>query len=220
MSKYYRKINSPFMRDKKGVFTEEFADPAFEEHLHEKWLWDYKWNGTNVGFDVDTREVFGRTAKSMFTPFQLKVVQHWADSMGFSSEFWESKRDGLTQVYGELIGTGIQGDPHGVNGLMVVTTDYRWGDAYHAVDGPSSRRPLGEVIDMFRAGYGHEVVHAPVGITHDGNWCIWEAEGTEADLRVRFDPSGFEGVVGRFGEEAVDAPRLITKLKVEDRWSW
>ncbi len=220
MSRYYRKINSPYKRDPKGKeFIPEFADSEFEEHLDDVWLWDYKWDGTNVGFDVDTRDVFGRTENTTLTAFQWKVVRHWAESMGFDSEYWESKSDGLTQVYGELIGTGVQGDPHGVDGLMVVTTDYRWGDNYNAVEKPSSRRPLGEVIDMFRTGHGHEVVSAPIGITHEGHWCIWEAEGHESDLKVRFS-SYFEGVIGRFGEEAQGSPRLVTKLKIKDRWSW
>lgn len=108
---YYHKINSPFKRER-GKFTSEFADIEFAEYLHDDWNWYFKWDGMNVGVDLFSLRPFGRTKNSAFTYDQWRMLSEWALSVaGYSPR---------GNVYGELVGPGIQSNPHKFESLRVM----------------------------------------------------------------------------------------------------
>lgn len=185
MSKYFTKINSPYKRDPKGkAFIPEFADPVFEENLHSDWKWYYKWDGTSVGFEWGG-EPFGRTKDSALSWEQWKAVLSWQEfEQGFTL------LDDIKYVYGELVGPGIQGNPHGLEELEVITFASRDATSYHLdSDNLWWGCSLQEAINEFRVNRA--------GLKQ-------EAQGY------------FEGLVGHLAAD----PNVITKLKVKDRWSW
>lgn len=181
MSKYYRKINSPYKRDKKGVFIPEFADPVFEEHLDSVWAWTYKWDGTSVGFEVGG-EVFGRTPDSALSWEQWKTVL-----------VWQQYREGLlengeTYVYGELVGPDVQRNPHGLDRLAVMQFDSRSGENYLGL------------------GYQQDIAYASLREAIDK-----ARTGFLPDLLPDGDPRYFEGVVGRLVDDPNVITKLKVK---------
>jgi hypothetical protein len=177
--RYYPKINAPFMRDKKGRFTDEWADPLFEEYAHEDWDWFYKWNGTNVGLDVKSHTFFGRTEKTTFTGAQAATLQEW-------TQRWQDPE--LEYVYGELVGPGIQGNPHGLDHLEVKEFE-GWASGLYP-------RALGET--MFRTSLSEMAAAC-----RDKDFPFVSTK----DLYI-------EGYVGRL----LGSSNILTKLKVKDRW--
>jgi len=124
--RYYPKINAPFMRDEKGRFVkDQWADPVFERHQDDEWSWYYKWDGTNVGMTTDGW--FGRSERSMFTAEQADCLDRWYTNKRDSLLRLES---GLEYLYGELVGPGVQGNPHDFAELAVVEFE-RWDVAPH-----------------------------------------------------------------------------------------
>lgn len=193
MSKYYRKINSPYKRDPKGkAFIPEFADPVFEEYFDSQyWSWNYKWDGTSVGFEVGG-DVFGRTEATALTNDQWNTVRAWQKSV----EPHAGTHCGpVKYVYGELVGPGIQGNPHGLDHLTVVTFDSQLEDGTYYEFGVIHHYGLRlrDVVDMARNGGLHE---AFPGVEY------------------------VEGLVGRFWGDDRYKDGIITKIKVKDRWSW
>lgn len=116
MIRYYPKINAPFVRDERGRFVADaWADPVFDLHLDDQWHWYYKWNGTNVG--MNDRGWFGRSERSTFTTEQADCLDNW----------YAGARDRVTDgqfLYGELVGPGINGNPHEWDELGVVEFEH------------------------------------------------------------------------------------------------
>ncbi len=213
VSKYYRKINSVYQRDKKGVFIPEFSDPVFEEALNSNFGWYRKWNGTSVGFEVGG-EVFGRTEKTNLTDAQWDVVREWKREweelvlprFDNPSDGWIHQFQRPDFVYGELVGPGVQGNKHVLDALEVKEFDWRTGDDYFACpEPPLFHATLKEVIDIYRAG----------GRMPERLYEYWPSYREDVY---------WEGLVGRtatpFYGFHFDNESIITKIKVEDRWSW
>lgn len=220
MSKYYRKINSPYKRDPKGkAFIPEFADPVFEEYFDSQyWSWNYKWDGTSVGFEVGG-DVFGRTEATALTNDQWNTVRAWQKSV----EPHAGTHCGpVKYVYGELVGPGIQGNPHGLDHLTVVTFDSQLEDGtYHefgVIRHYGLRQPFDNIVlnddDKGTAspttsiGYGSSLRDV-VDMARNGGL-------HEAFPGVEY----VEGLVGRFWGDDRYKDGIITKIKVKDRWSW
>lgn len=194
-SKFYRKIDSPYKRENNGrFFLPEFADPLFEEHFDDVWEWDYKWDGSSVGFEFVVGEPFGRTEGAAFSWQQWKTVVEWGEFLKdrFYSYDGPALLDFPEYVYGELVGPGIQKNPHGLKELAVVSFDSRAGGNYVGLSPVHGRKTLREAVELFRAGKGTQVLDVTSGSDY------------------------FEGVVGRLAGNQ----NVITKLKVKDKWSW
>ncbi len=214
LSKYYRKINSVYQRDKKGVFIPEFADPLYEEYLDESWMWYYKWNGTNVGFEVGG-DVFGRTERTALTDEQWGVVRRWQKAIE------PNVQPEVKYVYGELVGPGVQGNPHQLDRLTVVTFDtYTDRDRYNC-NAVNLSHGMGLFFDI---PFDPEASYNALFLGH-GSITLRQMIDLfrEGDPGRLFDsPAYFEGVIGYLWTNLNGRPyqEIATKIKVEDRWSW
>lgn len=220
MSKYYRKINSPYMRDKKGVFVPEFSDPVFEEYLDSKyWSWDYKWDGTSVGFEVGG-DVFGRTEKTSLTNDQWETVRAWKDAL---EPHVGSHYGPVKYVYGELVGPGVQGNPHGFDHLTVVTFDCQLEDGTYRQHGVIQQYGLRQPFDHIVLNDDEEGTASPSTASAYGSLSLRGVINSARDgsLHEAFpDVPYMEGLVGRFWGDDRYKDGIITKIKVKDRWSW
>ena len=182
--RYYPKINSPLLRDAKGRFIPgQWADPVFEQHRNEPWYWYYKWNGTNVGMTADGW--FGRTVHSAFTDAQGIYLDQWLSQAQAQGRLTDGQ-----YLYGELIGPGIQGNPHNRLHLQVVEFELWDGAATTPVPVP----------------YGlHTIETLSRQLT---------AHRTKRNL-FGWGGGYLEGYVGRL----VADPSVVTKIKTRDKWT-
>ena len=103
----------------------------------DKWLLTEKMDGTSVILSIgkDGDDFHGRTAKSQFTPAMtafLSVQTALACSRLYDHGIEEA------DIYAELFGEGIQGNPHGMEGMHLRVFDVRiggfWLDWYNMIN--------------------------------------------------------------------------------------
>jgi len=104
----YPKIHSPFKRDSKGRFLQEYSIPEFKMLEDMEWVWTEKIDGTNIRViwdsDAKTLEFRGRTDRA-------QIPEHLLKRLGqlFSVEkFEEMYPDTSMIIYGEGYGKKIQ----------------------------------------------------------------------------------------------------------------
>jgi len=102
----YHKINSLYMRDEKGDFTNEFARPEFEYLFDLEWVGTEKVDGTNISIQYVDGEVskFGRSDKSKIPEHLDKRLDEIISTIDFKEMFGETS----VYLYGEGYGHKIQ----------------------------------------------------------------------------------------------------------------
>lgn len=197
----YHKIQSVWMRDSKGKFTDDFATPEIRLLSGMEWLWHEKIDGTNVRIIIDPNHGIGfrgKAERSLLSVPLTKALDRLFPEAMLRSHF----PDGAV-LYGEGIGPKIQGGLYKGDWDFVLF-DVRVGGLW---------LEQSTVVDVAKA---MELSRAQVV----GTGKLWEAE-----LHVQ---SGFksllnsetkaEGLVLRPMGEFLDRQgnRIITKLKAKD----
>lgn len=122
---YNPKTKTLFQRDDKfKVIPGYLTDVRYG--LINKWLLTEKMDGTSVILSTKNRgySFHGRTAKSQFTPAMQQFLDYEAQSA--ANNLYHSMVD-EADIYAELYGEGIQGNPHGVDGMHLRVFDVRIG---------------------------------------------------------------------------------------------
>lgn len=123
---YNPKTKTLFQRDDKfKVITGQLTDERFG--YIDKWLLTEKMDGTSVIISTKDRtwSYHGRTAKSQFTPAMAEFLDYQSQSA--ANNLWHSIIP-QADIYAELFGEGIQGNPHGMKGMHLRVFDVRIGD--------------------------------------------------------------------------------------------
>lgn len=107
----YHKIKSVFMRDQRGRFTDQLADPIFDYLKDNMWSLTEKVDGTNIRihWDHEKRDVWigGRTKDASIPVFLLDAIRG-----KFTPELFSIYPDVSMTLYGEGFGRKIQKDGH------------------------------------------------------------------------------------------------------------
>lgn len=203
----YPKIQSPFKRGEKGVFTDEWAHPAFEYLADVPWCATEKVDGMNMRLYITDRIGFavgGRTNDSQ-VPAQLQL--HMAE---LGARLYESgELAGLT-LYGEGFGPKIQSGGKYRDDQAFIMFDARtnlgrWLERGE-LEAMAARHSIPLVVELEFRKLGYWVSEL-------------RAAAFDGSFRSALNPAAeAEGVVLRPAVELQDGHgnRIITKLKLKD----
>lgn len=201
---YNPKCKTLFKRDDKFKVTDELTDSRFWQIG--QWVATRKMDGTSVILSIHNGvdggySFYGRTAKSQFTPAMSEFLDDAASNALFSLA-----DEGVYQadIYAELFGQGIQGNPHGMEGMHLRVFDVRIGGYWldwENVDDVAAKAGLTPVDVMF-VGSADEIARYVQSV---------------ADTNYEGAPY-FEGIVARTDPWLYDnqGNRMMFKLKVSD----
>ena len=195
------KLKTLFRRgDKFKVIPGEYTDPRFAQVG--EWLVTEKMDGTSVILSITEHGTafYGRTSKSQFTPAMSDFLSAAASTALFSLD-----PHGIHQadIYAELCGPGIQGNPHGLTEMKLFVFDVRIGDYWLDWD---------NVIDVaYKAGLRTPWVFA-------GRYDAETLVENLSRLAKEGSPRYLEGYVARTDPLLYDnqGNRIMWKLKVSD----
>ena len=201
---YNPKCKTLFRRGDDFKVTDELTDPRFWQIGN--WVATKKMDGTSVIISIHNGvdggySFHGRTAKSQFTP----AMQQFLDDAA-SEALFSLADHGVYQadIYAELFGEGIQGNPHGMEGMHLRVFDVRIGDFWldwENVEDVAVKAGL-LPVDVLMVGSTESIVeYIKSYAQHKGD-----------------DIPYFEGVVARTDPLLYDnqGNRMMWKLKVSD----
>lgn len=201
------KLLTLFKRDDKfKVIPGEYTNPRFAQVG--EWLVTEKMDGTSVILSIHNGvdggySYYGRTAKSQFTPAMSEFLDDAASMALFSLADY-----GINQVdlYAELCGPGIQGNPHGLTEMKLFVFDVRIGDFW--LDWTN--------VKDVAAQAGLETVYEYPG-THTVESMLMDLDPNHK-LHIPLGDKYLEGFVARTDPLLYDnqGNRIMWKLKVSD----
>ena len=199
---YNPKTKTLFERDDKfKVKVGHLTDERFG--YIDKWILTEKMDGTSVILSVGKNgdEFYGRTAKSQFTPAMAQYLE-----TALTSACANLYDHGIEEadIYAELFGEGIQGNPHGMRGMYLNVFDVRIGGFWLDLD---------NMTDVARkAGLNSVAVMGVTDISGAVKYVRDEQVGITGQLGY------VEGVVARTRKYLYDnqGNRLTWKLKRSD----